>query len=153
RLEQIRKELDQTDKNIVDNLALRQKLVREVSDLKIDQTTNIRDTDREEILLSRIKKLARQAGLDRYFAEQIFRDIIEHSVRFQRHSLVDHHNFKKEQNGVSVAYQGTDGAFSSVAANHHFEERYDHVDCIGYDTFEQAARALEVERVDYAVLP
>jgi chorismate mutase/prephenate dehydratase len=152
-LDHIRKKLDQTDKNIVDNLALRQKLVREVSDLKIDQTSNIRDAGREEVLLNRIKKLAHQAGLDRYFAEQIFRDIIEHSVRFQRHSLVDHHNHKKSQKGISVAYQGTDGAFSSVAAYHHFEERYDDVDCIGYDTFEQAARALEEKKVDYAVLP
>lgn len=107
KLEQIRKKLDQTDKNIVENLAQRQKLVREVSALKIDKTTNIRDENREERLLNRIKKLARDAGLDRYFAEQIFRDIIEHSVRFQRHSLVDHHNLKDGQNGVRVAYQGT----------------------------------------------
>ncbi len=153
KLEQIRKKLDQTDKNIVDNLALRQKLVREVSELKIDQITNIRDEAREEILLNRIKKLAREEGLDRYFAEQIFRDIIEHSVRYQRHSLVDHRNLKSSQNGVSVAYQGTDGAFSHQAAYHHFEERYNEVDCVGYDTFEQAARAVVDEKVDYAVLP
>src|SRR5690625_1940076 len=127
QLERIRKELDQTDKNIVDNLARRQKLVREVSDLKIDRTTNIRDVGREEWLLNRVKKLARGAGLDRYFAEQIFRDIIEHSVRFQRHSLVDHHNATRDKNAVKVAYQGTDGAFSHQAAYHHFEERYESI--------------------------
>ncbi|HYW36200.1 MAG TPA: prephenate dehydratase [Balneolaceae bacterium] len=152
-LEDIRKKLDQTDKNIIENLARRQHLIREVSSLKIDQTTNIRDEDREEELLKRIKKLARQAGLDRYFAEQIFRDIIDHSVRFQRHSLVDHHNLKSDQSGVSVAYQGTDGAFSHQAAFHHFEERYDKLDCVGFDTFEQAARAVEEGELDYAILP
>jgi chorismate mutase/prephenate dehydratase len=153
RLEQIRKNLDQTDKNIINNLAQRQQLVREVSELKIDQITNIRDEDREERLLNRIKKLAREAGLDRYFAEQIFRDIIEHSVRFQRHSLVDHHNLKSDQNGVSVAYQGTNGAFSHQAAYRHFEERYSEVHCIGYDTFEQAAGAVEDRKADYVILP
>ncbi len=153
KLDRIRKDLDQTDKNIVENLARRQKLVREVSDLKIDQTSNIRDTGREEKLLDRIKKLARQSGLDRYFAEQIFRDIIEHSVRFQRHSLVDHHNTKNKQGFVKVAYQGTDGAFSHQATFHHFEERYGNVESIGYDTFEQAAHAVENGKVDYAVLP
>jgi chorismate mutase/prephenate dehydratase len=153
KLEQIRKNLDQTDKTIVDSLARRQRLVREVSDLKIDQTTTIRDENREEKLLGRIKRMARQAGLDRYFAEQIFRDIIEHSVRYQRHSLVDHHNFRSGQDTVSVAYQGTDGAFSHQAAFHHFEERYDNIDCRGYDTFEQAAQAAVQEKVDYVILP
>jgi chorismate mutase/prephenate dehydratase len=153
KLDSIRKSLDQTDKNIVDNLARRQKLVREVSELKIDRTTTIRDENREEKLLNRIKKLARDAGLDRYFAEQIFRDIIEHSVRFQRHSLVDHHNSRRDQEAVKIAYQGTDGAFSHQAAFHHFEERYGGIDCKGYDTFEQAAQAVMKKKADYAVLP
>jgi chorismate mutase/prephenate dehydratase len=152
-LKNIRNELDQTDKRIIDTLARRQKLVREISNLKLDQTASIRDEDREEQLLERVVKLAREAGLDRYFAEQIFRDIIEHSVRFQRHSMVDRENTSQAEDAVRVSYQGTDGAFSHQAAYRHFEERYTTVECIGYDTFEQAARAVEEEKVDYAILP
>lgn len=152
-LDDIRKKLDATDKNIIDALARRQKLVREISNLKLDQTASIRDEDREEQLLERVVKLAREAGLDRYFAEQIFRDIIEHSVRFQRHSMVDRENTSQVEDAVRVSYQGTDGAFSHQAAYRHFEERYTTVECIGYDTFEQAARAVEEEKVDYAILP
>jgi chorismate mutase/prephenate dehydratase len=152
-LDDIRKKLDATDKNIIDALARRQKLVREISNLKLDQTASIRDEDREEQLLERVVKLAREAGLDRYFAEQIFRDIIEHSVRFQRHSMVDRENTSQAEDAVRVSYQGTDGAFSHQAAYRHFEERYTTVECIGYDTFEQAARAVEEAEVDYAILP
>lgn len=153
KLENLRELLDKNDEKIIKALAKRQELIQAISDLKIDKKTNIRDEDREEQLLQRITELARQEGLDRYFAEQIFKDIIQHSVRFQTHSLVDHHNQEGYQTTVSVAYQGTDGAFSHQAAYRHFEERYSEVECIGYDTFKEAARAVEHEKTDYAILP
>lgn len=153
KLDQIRQLLDKTDKKIIDALAKRQELVREISDHKIDQNKHIRDIDREEELLNKVAELARKAGLDRYFAEQLFKDIIHHSVRFQTHSLIDHHNDRKKQGIVRVAYQGTDGAFSHQAAFRHFEERYSEVQCFGYDTFQQAAGAVEEGNVDYAILP
>ncbi|HEX6982672.1 MAG TPA: prephenate dehydratase [Balneolaceae bacterium] len=152
KLDSIRKLLDQTDKTIVNALAKRQELVREVLSFKIGDKKNIRDVEREDQLLNKIAELARQAGLDRYFAEQLFKDIIHHSVRFQTHSLVDHQNEKKDTL-VKVAYQGTDGAFSHQAAFRHFEERYTEVLCFGYDTFQEAAQAVEDEKVDYAILP
>lgn len=153
KLDSIRKLLDETDKTIVESLAKRQKLVREISELKIDDDSQIRDTEREEELLDKITKLAREAGLDRYFAEQLFKDIIHHSVRFQTHSLVDHHNTREDSDIVRVSYQGTDGAFSHQAALRHFEERYSQVDCFGFDTFRQAAEAVKEQKVDYAILP
>ena len=152
KLDSIRKLLDQTDKKIIDALAQRQELVREISSLKLDEDRTIRDTEREEQLLDKITKLAREAGLDRYFAEQLFQDIIHHSVRFQKHTLVDHQN-EQEADRIQVAYQGTDGAFSHQAAQRHFQERYADVHCFGYDTFRQAARAVEEAEVDCAILP
>lgn len=153
KLDDIRKGLDAADKKIINALAKRQELVREVSSLKLDGDKKIRDTDREEQLLSKITELARQAGLDRYFAEQLFKDIIQHSVRFQQHELIDHQNEAKDPDIVQVAYQGTDGAFSHQAAYRHFEERYAEVHCFGYQTFRQAAEAVAENEVDYAILP
>lgn len=152
-LDEIRKQLDETDKKIVDALAKRQDLVREISSLKIDERKEIRDSQREEQLLNKVAELAREAGLDRYFAEQLFKDIIHHSVRFQTHTLVDHQNKKNDAAYVNVAYQGTDGAFSHQAALRHFEERYKEVHCFGYDTFRQASEAVKEKEVDYAILP
>lgn len=152
-LDKIRKQLDETDKKIIEALAHRQELVHEVSSLKLNEERDIRDTDREEQLLNKISELAREAGLDRYFAEQLFKDIIHHSVRFQTHSLVDHQNVQNDVDIVNVAYQGTDGAFSHQAALRHFEERYSEVHCFGYDTFRKASKAVEEEEVDYAILP
>lgn len=152
-LESIRKKLDDIDRTILQALAQRQDLVREVSDLKLRNEEGIRDLEREEQLLSRIRDLAHEVGLDRYYAEHLFREIITNSVRFQTHSLVDHQNEKSGETVIRVSYQGTDGAYSHQAAIRHFSERYSTVDAIGYDTFQQAAQAVLDERVDYALLP
>ena len=152
-LDKIRKLLDEADRKIIEVLAERQELVREISSLKQERERDIRDSEREEKLLNRVVELAREEGLDRYFAEQLFKDIIHHSVRLQTHKLVDRQNVEKDSEIVRVAYQGTDGAFSHQAAYRHFEERYSEVLCFGYDTFRQAAQAVEEGEVDYAILP
>lgn len=153
KLKQIRDALDRIDKNIIESLAKRQEVIQQVSSLKIEEQGAIRDHEREEQLLQRITKLAREYGLDRYFAEQLYREILDHSVRFQTHSLVDHQNQKGKQQNVSVAYQGTEGAFSHQAAFRHFEERYSEVKSYGYDTFKQAADSVMAGEHDYAILP
>ncbi|MDR9418209.1 bifunctional chorismate mutase/prephenate dehydratase [Gracilimonas sp.] len=152
-LNSIREKLDQIDRTILKALAQRQELVKEVSDLKLKNEQGIRDLEREEQLLNRIRDLAHEVGLDRYFAEHLFREIITNSVRFQTHSLVDHQNEGTKGDRIRVSYQGTDGAYSHLAASRHFSDRYATVDAIGYDTFQQAANALIEEEVDYAILP
>lgn len=152
-LDSIRNQLDEIDRTILKALAQRQGLVKEVSDLKLKNEKGIRDLEREEQLFSRIRDLAHEVGLDRYYAEHLFREIITNSVRFQTHSLVDHQNEKAAGNAIRISYQGTDGAYSHLAATRHFSERYSKVDAIGYDTFQQAAQAVLDEKVDYAVLP
>lgn len=152
-LASLRQKLDEIDKTIIKALAERQDLVKEVASLKIDREAGIRDMEREEQLLNRIRSFAREFGLDRYYAEHLFREIITNSVRFQTHSLVDHQNKKNGGDTVSVSYQGTDGAYSHLAAIRHFGDRFSNVVCYGYDTFEQAAMAVSEGKVDYTLLP
>lgn len=153
QIEDIRKILDDIDRTILKALAQRQGLVKEVSELKLRNDKGIRDLEREEQLLNRIRDIAHEVGLDRYYAEHLFREIIINSVRFQTHSLVDHQNLRSDGDMIRVSYQGTDGAYSHLAATLHFSERYAQVDAIGYDTFQQAAQALMDKKVDYAILP
>ena len=152
KLHSIRDRLDDIDKRIIKALAQRQQVVKEVAALKLSNNSGIRDLEREEKLLSKIRDFANEEGLDRYYAEHLFREIITNSVRYQTHSLVDLQN-KNGQGHIRVSYQGTDGAYSHLAAMRHFEERHNQIDYYGYDTFQEAAQALKDERVDYAMLP
>ena len=152
-LAKYRKKIDRLDEQLIRTLAERHKVVREVFSNKISESAFIRDAGREESLLRKVRELAMDAGIDPYFTEQLFRDIIYQSVRYQSHSLLDHRNNKLEVRTVTVSYQGTRGAYSHQAAMRHFAERYDDVRCIGFKTFEQAAIAMEEGETDVAILP
>lgn len=152
-LESIRKRLDEIDKTILKAVAARQDIVKEVSALKINKKAGIRDLEREEQLLSKIRLYAQEIGLDRYYAEYLFREIITNSVRFQTHSLVDNQNENNSADTIKVSYQGTDGAYSHLAIQRHFGERYSNVESYGYDTFLGAAQAVTEGEVDLACLP
>ena len=153
KLTEIREKLDQIDRSIMESLAGRQQVVREIFDLKAEKEATLRDPEREKRILDKIGTLASEYGLDRSYAEQLFQEIIKHSVRYQAQSLVDHQNIGEKEKRVTVAYQGTDGAFSHRAAMRHFQDRYDTVGCFGYNTFRQAAHAVERGEIDYAILP
>lgn len=152
-LKEIRKTIDRLDETIVKALGERQKIVQQVIKGKLEHSDDIRDPEREEKLLEKIRKKAPEAGMDPYFLEQLFREIIQHSVRYQTHVLVDHQNDKSEEQTIRVSYQGTDGAFSHQAAIRHFKQRYSNVECIGYTRFEEAADAVEEGNADVAILP
>lgn len=153
KLDDIRAKLDEIDRRIVEALADRQNVIRETASLKIANAGKIQDYKREEEILSRLREEARKLGIDRYFVEQIFREIISHSVRLQTHALLDYHNEKQSDKAISVAYQGAEGSYSFEAANRHFGERYSEIACFGYNTFEDACRAVEQKETDVAVLP
>ena len=153
RLSRFRERIDQLDKQLIRTLAQRQEVVREVFSNKLSDSTVIRDAHREEGLLKKVRELALDAGVDPYFAEQLFRDIIHQSVRYQSHSLLDHQNNKLEVKSISVSYQGTRGAYSHQAAMRHFSERFDDIRCVGFKTFEKAAKAVEEGETDVAILP
>lgn len=152
-LDQIRTKIDQLDEAIVKALGERQQIIREVISGKLERADEIRDPEREEKLLAKIRQKAPEAGLDPYFLEQLFREIIQNSVRYQTHMLVDHLNEKLHEQTIRVSYQGTDGAFSHQAAIRHFKQRYSNVECVGYTRFEEAADAVERGDVDVSILP
>ncbi|PWN05672.1 bifunctional chorismate mutase/prephenate dehydratase [Rhodohalobacter mucosus] len=152
-LSEIRETIDRLDETIVKALGKRQRIVQEIIAGKIEDSRDIRDPKREEVLLDKIRKMGAEEGVDPYFLEQLFREIIHHSVRYQTHALVDHQNSKSAEKTIRVAYQGTDGAFSHQAAMRHFDQRYDEVDCIGFTRFDQAAEAVVQQNADVAILP
>lgn len=152
-LDEIRKIIDSLDDTIVKALGERQKIIQKVISGKLERSDEIRDSEREEELLAKIRQKAPDAGVDPYFLEQLFREIIQYSVRYQTHALVDHQNEKTKEQTIRVSYQGTDGAFSHQAAMRHFKQRYEHVECTGYTRFEEAADAVDRGDVDVSILP
>ncbi len=52
-----------------------------------------------------------------------------------------------------VGYQGTEGAYSELAAKRHFADASRPIRCSGYHSFREMLEALRAGEIDYAVLP
>jgi chorismate mutase/prephenate dehydratase len=152
RLAALREELDRVDGAILAALAERHRLIEETASHKAAHADFLRDPVREEALLARLRERAREAGLDGFWVTALFRQILDHSVRFQTDSLHGHHAGGGERPLV-VAYQGTDGAYSQIAAERHFASRPQGVELRGFTTFAEAAEAVEAGEADTALLP
>jgi chorismate mutase / prephenate dehydratase len=153
RLDSLRPLIDDADARILQALGDRYRLIREVIRGKLARGEPVRDPVREESLLRKLRLEAPALGLDPWFVEQLFREILKGSVRFQSHALLDQQNEGAPRERIRVAFQGTDGAYSHQAALHHFHARAGAVECIGYPRFEEAADAVVTETADVAILP
>ena len=54
---------------------------------------------------------------------------------------------------VVVGYQGTDGAYSKIAAERHFADRCDELVCVGFNSFAELLNAVLSGQVDFGMQP
>lgn len=54
---------------------------------------------------------------------------------------------------VVVGYQGTDGAYSKIAAERHFGQRCEELVCVGFNTFSELLNAVIAQQIDFAMQP
>lgn len=145
-LSDLRDRLDSADRALIDLLAKRERLVNDMASLKAETPDlPLHDPGRETSLLRRVRALAGEVGIDGYFAETLFRRILDHSVRVQA----------AQQTGpkrLRVAYQGEDGCYSHGAAQRHLTGRKA-VGFVGCTTFRDTVEMLRRGEVDLAVLP
>ncbi|MEQ8767683.1 MAG: 3-deoxy-7-phosphoheptulonate synthase [Planctomycetota bacterium] len=152
-LDDLRKQLDAVDRSILEQLARRKALVEGVVSAKASATDFIRDLSREERLLGDRVQNAKSLGLDATFVTRVFREILDHSVRFQE-DLLSRGAAGEEGRAVArVGYQGTAGAYSTIAARNHFSARREDIELIGFTTFREMLETLEEGGLEYAVQP
>ena len=127
RLEDVRQRLDTVDREIIRALGERLRLVTEVAEVKSGTGTSLRDRDREEEILGRVAATARDAGIDESFLVRVYREIMDHSLRRQQAFLEDEASSRASSDILVVGYQGTEGAYSHVAATRHVARTNGHI--------------------------
>lgn len=152
-LQRLRARLDDVDLRIVEALAERLSIVGEVAGEKGPESEKLRDREREEELLGKLVSTARQLGVDEAFLVRLYREIMDHSLRRQRSLLEDGVRGGAEPDILVVGYQGSEGAYSHVAATRHFGPRGGDVVYRGYDTFEEIAAAVQDGDLACGMLP
>ncbi|MFH1521506.1 MAG: chorismate mutase [archaeon] len=82
-IEIFRKEIDETDKVIITNLAKRSKLTEQIGRYKYENNLAIYDEKREKEIFNNLRKFAEENGLDPNLVEKVFEPVLEYSKKFQ----------------------------------------------------------------------
>lgn len=152
-LEQLREDITSIDSQLLELLAKRQRCTTKVAETKIQHHIPVRDHNREEQLLVRLIKQAKEHGLDAHFVTQVFHVIIEDSVLNQQALLAERANPGSSLPLNRVAFLGDKGSYSYLATQKYFSRRPGELMEIGCQSFADIIKKVETNEADYAVLP
>ena len=82
-LEELRKEIDEIDQQILEILVKRIDIVKQIGELKNIQNMPIIDEERREKLLESISQRAKVFNLSEEFVKKLFKEIHDHAVEIQ----------------------------------------------------------------------
>ena len=83
QIEQIRKHIDRIDLVIITALAERMSQMPEIAEYKKENNLPIFDEKREVQIMQRLKKIAKEQGLDESFVEEVFLSVFNEAKRIQ----------------------------------------------------------------------
>ncbi|NPA62044.1 MAG: chorismate mutase [Methanococci archaeon] len=86
-LNEIRKKIDEIDSKILELIAKRNSLAKDVAEIKSKMGIPINDEEREKYIYDRIRKLCREHNVDENIGVQIFKILIEHNKHLQKQYL------------------------------------------------------------------
>lgn len=141
KLENARQQINAIDAKMADLFVQRMAAVADVVAYKAENNLPVLDSSREADVLA--KNLARMdelqsAGLKPYYKE-FLQDMMDVSKSWQKAQL----------NKNTVGYQGTEGAFSCIAA----KKLYPNAKASAYPCFEDVFRAVIDDEVAYGIIP
>ncbi len=144
----IRARIEEIDRRILQLLKSRMVVVDEIAELKLERAVPLRDQPREERVLSRVRALAVEEGIDPHAVEQLYRAIMEMSISRQQ-SYLD----SRDNAPLRVSYQGVEGSYSHLTSQRRYRDRPSGPLLIGCATFREAAEKLRLGEVDLSLLP
>jgi len=155
---ELRKQIDEIDKNIVDLYEKRMKIAEQVAQYKIENGKKVFDKVREQQKLSALKSMASNDFNQRGIVE-LFEQIMSMSRKLQYQVLAKNGALGKlpfigvdqlDTMKARVVFQGAEGAYSQAAMMKYFGNE---INSFHVDTFRDAMSAIDEGSADFAVLP
>ena len=87
KMEIIRKQIDRVDQVILTALAERMSVMPDIAEYKKQNNISIFQEKREQDIMARLKKSAKEQGLDEGFVEEIFLSIFNEAKRIQHETM------------------------------------------------------------------
>lgn len=157
-LKELRNQIDQIDRQIVELYQKRMEIAAEVAAYKIENGRQVFDKTREEEKLASLSALA-TSPFNRHGIQELFEQIMAMSRKRQYQLMTEHGIYQKpdfteveriEYRNARIVFQGTEGAYSQLALKEYFGED---ADSYHVDTWRDAMDAIRKGDADYAVFP
>jgi len=155
---EIRGQLDEVDRQIVELYEKRMDLCGQVAEYKIETGKKVFDKQREMEKLAKVKSLTHNE-FNSHGIEELFEQIMSMSRKLQYKMLAEHGSMGRlpfigvdelDVEKARVVFQGAEGAYSHIAMNTYFGDK---VNAFHVDTFRDAMSAIDEGSADFAVLP
>jgi chorismate mutase/prephenate dehydratase len=147
-LDRLRGRLDDIDASLVDLIAQRLDVVERIGAAKTENSTPVRDPERERAVVERAASAAERRGVPADLVRRIFREIIGYSVARQVAELLG-----QPENPALIGFQGSEHGYSHLAARKHMDGRGWKALYRGYTSFAEVVTAVESGHCHLAVLP
>lgn len=157
-LNEIRKNIDVIDKQLVDLFEQRMDLCHQVAEYKIASGKKVLDPEREKQKLTAISKLVKNPE-NKHAIDDLFAQIMANSRKTQYRLLEETGQTLREPyeavdevdtKNCKVVYQGVPGAYQYIAMKNFFGEDVDNYHVL---TWKEAMEDVKTGKADYAVLP
>ncbi len=155
---ELREQIDNLDRSVLEAFAKRLRLAREVIELRDAEQLHQRDISREQAIIRGLITNGRTLGLDPQFITRIFNEVLAEGNRVQRDFLQSKLNGSPDRASIRVAFQGIDGSYSHLSGKNFFATQrssFAHPDTsfVGCPSFKGVVEAIESGTCDFGVLP
>lgn len=150
---QCRNDIDAIDSNILKLFKERMEVATDIAHYKLLHNQGITDTEREMAKLQKLRAQARELGLPTDYISDVYRKIMDHTCAVERQYIISMLNKLDIKRDTSVAYLGTVGSYSYLAAHKYLNNYRGKVDALGCSTFSEIVQAVETDRCKFGVLP
>ena len=157
-LEELRKDIDRIDKQIVELYEARMDCCKAVGDYKIINGKKVFDRQREREKIARVTEVV-QDDFYRKGAQELFEQLMSMSRKLQYHLLTERRALGRlpfigldelDWKSSRIVYQGVEGAYSQEALIKYFGKS---VNNFHVQTWRDAMEAIEEGSADFAVFP
>lgn len=157
-LEELRKQLDEIDKQMVSLYEERMTVCSQVAEYKIETGKKVYDKQREAEKLDAVSQMA-GSDFNKKGVRELYEQLMSMSRKLQYQMLAEKGSLLRlpfisvdgfDQKNARIVYQGTEGAYSQAAMNQYFGAQ---VNSFHVPFFRDAMEAIEEGSADFAVLP
>lgn len=150
-INELRKEIDSIDKEIVKLFEKRMKIVTGIAEYKLENNMEIFDKGREETLLEKVDIYLENKELSEYL-RLFFENLMDLSKDYQKKKIKEKSPtfFFNNSKKLTIAYLGIPGSYSYEAMNNYFGEN---INQKNFNNFNSIFQAVENGEVDYGVIP